>query len=331
MINKISNKFRNSPNLYYSMSIAATWAGVGSLMMGIEMAQKYGIIPFFIWAFGNTLACIVFGLFAPMIPKLREVFRSRVVKIIVGLMCCFQIWITMNGIDTAFSGTIMPVWFGRVFAYCIATIFIFFLFKNSMMRNVLTDHHGWLFVYVIIIILTMAAILSSQNNMNELSLGVESISVGVEKCILLIPGGFLYPYFFEILDYNDENKDSTKKVNIKKVFIIGGLLFGLYLSFTFMLAWTNFDPVLATIKAWLIVLIGSSTLSSFIYGIYISFGKKVGMSINILTVLLWQLLIPLGVMGVWTLMGTIRIVLVFALIAIALIWHFITKRKSSKI
>ena len=57
------------------MSIAATWAGVGSLMVGMQMAQTFGIVPFLLWALGNTLACIVFGVFAPGIPKVREVFR----------------------------------------------------------------------------------------------------------------------------------------------------------------------------------------------------------------------------------------------------------------
>lgn len=84
MFSKIVSKFKNKPSLFYSMSIAATWAGVGSLMMGVEMTQKYGVVPFLLWALGNTLACIVFGIFAPMIPKLRDVFRSRPMKVIVG-------------------------------------------------------------------------------------------------------------------------------------------------------------------------------------------------------------------------------------------------------
>lgn len=57
----VKDKFKKTPSIYYAMSIAATWAGVGSLMNGITMAQDYGIVPFIIWAIGNTLACVVFG------------------------------------------------------------------------------------------------------------------------------------------------------------------------------------------------------------------------------------------------------------------------------
>ena len=97
LVTRLRNNFIQNPSWYYSMSIAASWAGVGSLMVGIQMAQNFGIAPFLLWAFGNTMACIVFGIFAPMIPKVREVFRSRIMHYIVGLMCVFQV-----------SGLLMP-------------------------------------------------------------------------------------------------------------------------------------------------------------------------------------------------------------------------------
>jgi hypothetical protein len=42
-ITRLKNNFKEKPTWYYSMSIAATWAGIGSLMVGIQMAQNYGI------------------------------------------------------------------------------------------------------------------------------------------------------------------------------------------------------------------------------------------------------------------------------------------------
>lgn len=330
MIRAIIDKFKQNPSTYYAMSIAATWAGVGSLMMGMEMAQKYGIIPFLIWALGNTLACIVFGVFAPIIPKLRDVFKNPIIKYIVGIMCMFQIWINMNGIQSVFTDTVMPKNFGTVLAIIITAVFIILLFKHSMIRNVLTDHYGWLAVYGVLLVLTVGAIVVSFGEMNSLSWGIENIGVGVEKCILLIPGAFLYPYFFEILDYNDSNPDTTKRINVTKAFVSGGLLFGAYLAFTFLLSWTHFNAVLNVIKAFVIVVIAMSTLSSFIYSIFLSFGKRMGLVINIATLALWQILIPLGVMGVWTLMSKIRGVIVIALIAVAMVWNLVEKSKSKK-
>lgn len=327
MFSKITAKFKSNPSFYYSMSIAATWAGVGSLMMGVEMAQKYGVVPFLLWALGNTLACILFGIFAPMIPKLREVFRSRAMKIIVGLMCPFQVWISLNGIQSIFRDTPFKD-LGTYLAYGLAIFFIVLLIKYGMIRNVLTDHYGWIAVYVIVFLLTIGAIFYSQGNMNVLNIGLDAIPIGIEKCLLLLPGAFLYPYYFEILDYNDKNTDSTKKINVRRAFITGGILFGAYLIFTFLLAWTNFSPILNIVKAFLIVLIASSSLSSFQYSIYLTFGRKLGLAVNAISIIAWPFLVPLGVMGVWTLMSSIRVYIVIAAVVIALVWSFISKRKA---
>ncbi len=328
MFSKVINKFINNPSLYYSMSIAATWAGVGSLMVGIQMAQEYGIVPYLIWALGNTLACIVFGIFAPTIPKLRDVFRSKPMHLMVGSMCIFQIWLNMNGIQSIFKDTSLTGNFGMALAYAVSILFIFLLIRFGMIRNVLTDNASWIAVYGTALVLTIAAIINSRGNMNVLPWGFDQIPAGIEKCLLLLPGAFLYPYFFEILDYNDNNEDGAKKINVRRAFTVGGLLFGIYLIFTFLLAWTNFSPALNIIKAFLVTLIAVSTISSFLYSVYITFGRTLGIFVNIGCVALWQLLIPMGVLGVWTLMSSIRIFIVAGAIIYALAWNFIEKRKA---
>jgi len=329
VIKRLKNSFKEKPSRYYSMSIAATWAGVGSLMVGIQMAQKFGIVPFLLWAFGNTMACVVFGIFAPMIPKARAVFQSRVMKYIIGVICIFQVWLNMNGIQSIFADTPMTETFGLILAYVTAAFFIFLLFKDGMIRTVLTDNASWAIVYGMALLLTIGAIIHTRGNMNVLSWGLEpaSINDGLLKCILLIPGPFLYPYFFKILDYNDSNETGVKKVNIRAAFIKGGLLFGAYLIFIFLLAWTRFNPILNTIKAFLIFFVAISTVSSFLYSIYITFGRKLGLAVNIAAVALWQLLIPMGVLGVWTLMASIRIYIVIGGILFAIAWHLITRGK----
>lgn len=109
------------------------------------------------------------------------------------------------------------------------------------------------------------------------------------------------------------------------------MLFGAYLIFTFLLACTQFSPILNTIKAILITLVAISTLSSFLYSIYITFGRTVGLVVNVASVALWQLLIPMGVMGIWTLMSKIRIFIVIGTILFAMAWSFIEKRKAVRV
>lgn len=330
MFSKIANKFKANPTIYYALSICATWAGIGSLMNGVTITQTYGIVPSLIWVIGNTIACILFGYVAIKIPKVREVFGSKIMMWLCGIMCVFQSWLSMNGMQSVFADTILGAKAGTIIAYAEAVIFLIILFRFGMIRNVLTDNFGWLIVYLMAFGVTIAAIIHSQGNFNTISLGLNSadMKTGIWKAILLLPGPFTYPYFFRILDYNEKNEDGTKKVNAKKAFTLGGIFFGIYMAIVFLLAWTQFSPVLNVVKAILITLIGTSTLSSAMYSIYIAFGKKLGLAVNTSLIAFWHILIPLGVMGAWTLMASIRIYIVGGAIAFALIWNYISKRNA---
>lgn len=330
MFLKLKIKFKELPILFYAMSIAATWANAGSLLNGISTAQDYGIIPYMFWAVGNMLACIVFGIFAPIIPKLRDVFRSKVMGIIMGIMCPFQCWISMNGIQTVFSTTPLGSGGGIAIALVFAVIFIVLLLRFGMIRNILTDHLSWSIVYVVVFVLTIIVLIAGRGNYIRLYSGIDMIGIGIKNGILLIPGAFLYPYYYKLLDFNESNGDEVRTINIRKAFIYGGIGFGIYQIFVFLMALANFGYVTSIIKAILVTLIAVSSLSSFIYSIYLIFGRKLGIVINVLTILLWQFLIPIGVMGAWTLMASIRIYIVLGAIIISYIWYFTEYVKSSK-
>jgi hypothetical protein len=332
MLIAIKEKFKHNPLLYYALSICATWAGIGSLMNGVAMTQTYGIIPSLIWVFGNTFACILFGLVVVKIPKVREGFQSKPMMWICGVMCVFQAWLSMNGMQTVFADTPIGQTGGTIVAYVLAAFFLIILLRFGMIRNVLTDGFGWLVVYLLAVAVTIAALIHSRGNFNVIGLGLEpeNMKTGIWKAILLLPGPFTYPYFFLILDYNERNEDGAQRINTKLAFTLGGVFFGIYMAITFLLAWAQFTPALSVVKAVLITIIGTSTLSSSMYSIYIAFGKKIGLGVNLGLILLWHVLIPLGVMGMWTLMASVRIYFVGAGILAAIIWYLIEKRKAVK-
>lgn len=330
-MNELVAKFKEKPTFYYAFSVCATWAGIGSLMNGVALTQSLGYVPSAIWMLGNVLACIVFGLIANKIPHVRDVFCSRIMMWICGIMCVFQAWLSLNGVVTVFADTPLTDLGGKVIAYATAIFFLIILLKFGMIRNVLTDGFGWAIVYMLVAGVTITALVTSNGQFNaDIVSGIdnaEAMRQGIWKAILLLPGPFTYPYFFEILNYNDENKDGTKKVlNIKKAFTWGGILFGIYMLIAFPLAWVKFSPALNIAKAILITIIGTSTLSSAMYSIYIAFGKKIGFAVNFLLIALWAVLIPLGVMGMWTLMASIRIYFVGAGILFAIGWWIYENR-----
>lgn len=324
----ITQKFRNRPTAYYALSICATWANAGSLLNGVSIARGSGLLPFLLWALGNTAACIVFGLAAPRIPKLREVFRSRTMKLVMGIMCPFQCWISMNGIREVFAETAAGEAFGGVIAIGIAAVFLLLLLRHGMIRNVLSDHLSWIAVYALVFGLTICAFL--RGPLTPVPMGADGLAGGLKNCLLLLPGAFLYPYYYEILDYNEENADGTRKINTTRAFCFGGLAFGIYLIFIFAMALATFSPAMALIRAVLVTLIAASSLSSFLYSLYLSFGRTVGLVLGAATVGLWPVLIPLGVMGAWTLMASIRIYIVIAAILAALAWNAYERKEAAE-
>ena len=327
MFSKLTNSFRNKPSAYYAMSIAATWAGVGSLMVGIQTAQNSGIIPFLMWATGNTLACIVFGLVIHSLPKAREIFRTKIMRCLFGLLCIMNLWVNLSGVQTIFQPTPLTETFGMILSFAFMIFFIILLIVRGMIRNVLTGYTSWAVVYGFGVLVTVLALIWSRGNMVQLQPGLENINIGIERFFLLLPGAFMYPFFYEIFDYNDKNQDGTKNIRIRSVFVAGGLLFGAYLTFTFLLAWTTFNPILSILKACFVSLVALSTVSGFVFSIYICFGRKLGITLNIVALIVWQLIIPMGFLSIWTMMASARTFVVIGMLVTAIILTIRDKRK----
>ena len=318
--------------LYYAMSIAASWAGVGSMMNSLTLTHTYGLIPSMIWGLGNSVACMLFGLTAYHLPTMRTLMRTKVMQYIIGIMSVFQLWTNMNGIREIFADTPIGTTGGTVIVYAVCIGFIILLLRFGLIRNVLTDSASWYAVYGLVILMTMLAYQQSGGSTIPISMGTEwaNLKVGIVKGLLLLPGPFTYPYFYKLLDYNDANPDKTAKTNIKSSFVLGGVMFGFYMLFTYALATVEFSPLLNLIKAALVCLVGISSISTFLYSEYIVFGKKLGLLIDGLTVIFWPLLISLGVMGVWTLMAEIRIYLIVVLLVIAAVKKLTERRMGAQ-
>lgn len=321
MFRKLKQKVKANPMVYYSLSIAASWAGAGSLMNSTTMAKTIGVLPALIWCIGNTLACIFFGAVIWKLPTVREVMRNKICRAILAVFSIFQIWLCMTAIQEAWASTVMGETAGTVFTYAVTVAFIVLLFRHGILTNVLTDDAGMYIIYGLVLVLAAVSIGLSGMSFNGLSLGTENVGEGIYKGLLLLPGPFTYPYFYKLLDYNEQNDDGVSKTDIIKCFCFGGLGFGLYLVFAFALIFTEISPVLNLCKAILLTVLAVSSLSSFIYSEFAVFGRKIGLGINVFATLFWSMVAPLGVMGVWTLLAESRVPLFFALIIISVILH----------
>lgn len=323
MFAQIKEKFKSNPIEYYSLSIAASWAGAGSLMNSTTLAQTLGVIPTLIWCAFNTIACMVFGLIIWKLPTVREIMRMRISRVILALFSIFQIWLCMTAINEAWASTVIGAAGGMIITYVFTVGFIIALYRQGIIMNILTDNGGMYIIYVLVVVLSFTSLGISGWNFDGLSKGLEAENLlqGLYKGFLLLPGPFTYPYFYKLLDYNESNDEGVRRTDITQAFINGGIGFGVYLLFAFSLIFTTISPVLNICKAVLLSALAISTLSTFIYSEFAVFGKKAGLAINVFALLFWILVAPLGVMGVWTLMAESRVYLVLAMLIAAFIKH----------
>lgn len=314
------------------MSIVASWAGVGSLMNFRTLALQNGVAPAVIWAVFNTLACILFGILAEHLPYVRKIMQTKVMSWFIGFLTIFQTWTQMSGITEIFADTPLGRDYGMFLAYAIAIFFVALLIRHGMIRNVLTDSGSWIVVYGLLLITVIGSMVYTGGRFNAVSAGMEAANVknGIIKGLLLLPGPFTYPYYYTLFKYNEENADGTANTNIKRSFTIAGLMFGLYMVFAALLTFVQFSPALNVLKAFLITVIAASSLTTYIYSEYLVFGSKIGAVINVATVAGWYFLIPLGVMGIWTLMSEIRWVIILAVVLIAAIQRIAASRKEAR-
>lgn len=323
----IKQKFKENPKFYYAISIAATWAGAGSFIVGTKVAQTAGLIPWLLWALGNSLTCIIFGIIATRFQSLRKVANSRPMKLLMGFMAIFQIWLNMTGIHDMLKPTVIGEVPSYIIVYGLSIFFLMLYMKKATYRNVMTDNGSWLLVYGLIFALVVISLLT--NGFQGIPIVTDTAEIKAKgwTCITLMFGGFFYPTFWELMDYNDSNDDGASKIDIKWSFIQGGLLFGFYLLFVLLGACTTYVPMLDLLKAILVSLVAISSLSSFIYALTIDFGKKAGACIGVATLASWAVLVPMGIMFIWNTMQNVRIWMVFGLFIIAFVYSVYKKKR----
>ena len=196
-------------------------------------------------------------------------------------------------------------------------------------RNVLSDGFSWVVVYGLLAVVVIAALVYTHGAFVNIDPGLTAagIQTGLYKGFLLLPGPFTYPYYYSLFSYNDKNEDGTQHGNMKKSFVLAGVMFGVYMVLAALLTWVNFSPLLNTLKAILITIIALSSLSTYLYSEYLVFGENIGFLIDVLTVTSWQLVIPLGVMGIWTLMSELRVYIIIFVLLASVVLHLVSDRK----
>lgn len=324
-MNSIKQFFKNHMLFYYAMSMAASWAWGTSLIVGMQITQERGTIPFIIWAIANSLSLPLFGAIAFRIKRLDDIIKTKPVLLFTTAVQCFCLWIQMNAIYEILTkyhiaGDIAA----KGIAIAIATFFLFGLYNNGLMRNVSTDQPIWLICYIGMVAIAIIGFASGSGFQSiPLLNSNEDIHWALYTCIVLFSGPLM----------DIQNWQLARKVYAEKrmkSYGLAGILFALYMVLVYVLAYLNFNRAMDIIMVLVIICVATSTINNAIVGVQEIAGKKVGFGIAALCIVSWQIVIPMGVMGLWLTMGTARIYVSIACIAAAMIWAYKDSKKRNK-
>lgn len=313
-------KDKNS-KFVYSMSLAASWAWGTSLVVGMELIQTKGYLPFLIWAIANSLAIPLFGFLAYKIPNLKMIIESKIVAIFMIIVSIFCLWIQLNAIYqylgnlSIFSDIII-----KAICILIMIALTLFLYKDGLIKSIFLDNPLWYVCYLILFILLIYGVLSDIELYNIKYLNNKSeILWALNSCFILFSGPFMSLQNWQMAEkLKMENKMSSH--------YIAGLLFSLYMILVAVLAHFKFDGVMNILLVLVVICVAFSTADAAIVGMQKLSGKKIGTLISIVSIIAWLFVIPLGVMGLWTTMGNMRKYVVLICIIASFVTYFYAKK-----
>lgn len=311
--------------LMYAMSMAASWAWGTSLVVGMQIAQERGTIPFIIWAVANSLSLPLFGYIAFKIKYLDAVMKTKPLLLFTTAVQCFCLWIQMNAI---YEILVKYGIAGEIVAKCvaigIATVFLFGLYKDGLMRNVSTDQPIWSICYIGMVAIAIIGFASGSGFHHIPMVNSDAdISWAFYTAVVLFSGPLM----------DIQNWQLARKVYAEKKmnsYYLAGILFAVYMVLVYVLAYQQFNRAMDIIMVLVIVCVATSTINNAIVGVQEIAGRKVGFGIAALCIASWQIVIPMGVMGLWLTMGTARIYVSIACIAAAMVMSYRKWKRDGK-
>lgn len=313
---------KKDSTLFYAMSLAASWAWGTSLVAGMEILQTKGIIPFIIWALANSIALPIFGIIAFRIPNLKKVVDSKIVMIFTTIISIFCLWIQLNAIYQYLCNlSFITELIAKIISISIMIIMTISLYRDGLIKSIFIDNPLWLFCYLLLIVLVLLGVITKVETYQITNYTSKSeLLWSLNSCLILFSGPIMSLQ-------NWQMAEKLKKENKMEAHYYAGILFAIYMIFIGILANFRFSGIMNLILILVVLCVALTTADAAIVGIQKTTSKKWGTIISIISIIAWNLVIPMGVMGLWTTMGNMRKYVVAICILVAIAMEMIEKGK----
>lgn len=308
MIKNFRGWLHEHATFLYAMSLAASWAWGTSLVVGMNIVQNRGAVPFLIWGVANSLALPLFGYLAFRIPYFDDIMKSKPVVLFQSVVQVFALWIQMNAIYEITEGMIGTT-AATILALTIAVLFLFLMYTNGIWRGVVLDQPIWTLCYGAMVVIAVSGFVLGNNTREIVMLNsMSDVSWALYTCLVLFCGPLMNLPFWQVArKIRDEGK--------MQAFNLSGVLFAVYLVLVYILAAFEFVPFMNLLLTITVCCVSISTIDNAIVGLQEFAGRKVGFVAAVASIIAWPVVIPMGVMNLWLTMGTARIWVTAACVA----------------
>ena len=286
---------RAFPDWPLGVSFAATWTWAVSVLVGMALLQEQGIIPFFVWFGANTAAIPLFGWLSRRHPALWDQTRRLPMRGIMTVMLVFTFWINMTGIVTMgdtlewFSGDV-----NRLIAI-VTGLFVWAMVARSGIRwSVVSDRVQWWALYGAVIVALLITIAQDGFTLDTtLKWGSYSSPrdwlLGLWTVPLLLSNPFIDGSFWHRAKYADSMRP----------YWWGFGMFFSYLCFVAALGLLGATPLAMGFLFVVVFFASNSTMDSMASALQLTAGRKLGIALGLVMIVLWVPISSVGLLDAW--------------------------------
>lgn len=294
-------------------SVAASWAWGTSLIMGMEIAQQKGVIPFLIWAIANCLTLSLFGEMYRRKILTKEVWEKKPIKYLAIVIQMFCMVIQLNIINNTL--TALNVSHSYWVTVGIGVLFVAMMYKKGLSTSIFTDNFQWWISIVSMIALIILGNVGGAEHYIFIDGDASGIKWAIWSACVLLSGPI-----GDVMHWQRGEVDKTGTG-----FHIGAILFALYLSLVFILAHFRFNAIMNIILLIPVLGITTSTVDSIAVALHEAANKKVGTAIGIFLCVFWGVFKEIGIIEIWSKFGVYRVGFAFVILIVSF-YYFFKKR-----
>lgn len=321
--------------LYMGTSMAASWAWGSSLMVGSAIVGEKGLLPFMIWAIGNSLMLPFFGFMVKRFPNFEKATNTKSFMFLMTIMQFFITWVNMQAIFMVGTQVGLTPIVAKTLAIAVALAFMLAVYRKGLELAITVDYWEWIFMLIgIAIIVGFGFTLGETKDFMFLnttggssilpnSEPVSHIAWALFGASSLLCGGFI-----------DIQQWQRAKLAIREkrenAFVVGGLMFAAYMILIVAMGVVQFTFWLSVILLIVAILCTTDTLISVGAAMQEIGGNKIGAVLGILAIAAWHFVYEIGIINIWNYYATFRLIIVSVMILTVLIWHYAEHRHALK-